>query len=403
VNRPGWVSIGQPWVFDTTLALVFLVGGQVEAAVRTGDGFTGGSPVASRSVAAVVALSLVLRRSAPRTCLLVACAGLFLPSLFWGHDVYFWTELLPMLFVVYPVARYVDGALGRWGWLLVFVSVDSAFLHDPGAREWANVVFLVFMLGTTTLAGRLVRRGSETRRRLARALADLAQEHRAAEAAAVDAERARIMVEVQDVVAQAVGVMQLQIGAARLALEAAARPVPDQLRAAEGTGRRALTELRRSMGAREAVAGPPLLEPLPDLAQVPELVRGFRSAGLDVRLTTAGDLVDLPAGLQLNAYRILQEALTNVLRHAGRVAVRAELSHVDGEVVLEVRNPTGHGTSADALPSGGHGLVGMRERASMFDGVLRAAPEGDSFVVRAVLPVPHTFEPAVIAHARVVS
>jgi signal transduction histidine kinase len=403
VNRPRLLSIGRPWVFDTTLALVFLVGGQVEASMSTADGFTGGSPVASRVVTATVALSLVLRRAAPRACLLLASAGMLLPSLLFGHDLYFWTELLPMLFVVYPLARYVDGPLGRWGWLLVFVSVDSVFLHDPGAREWGNVVFLVFMLGTTTLAGRLVRRGANTRRRLAQALADLAEEHRAAETAAVEAERARIMVEVQDVVAHAVGVMQLQIGAARLALVGEAFPVPEQLRAAEGTGRRALAELRRSVSVREAAGAPAPLEPLPDLAQVPELVRGFRSAGLDVRLVSRGDLTDLPPGLQLNAYRILQEALTNVLRHAGRVLVHAVLVVEDAEVVLEVRNPTGRGTRPQALPSGGHGLVGMRERASMFGGRLEAGPEGASFVVRAVLPVPQPDATVPAAHAEAIS
>ena len=134
-------------------------------------------------------------------------------------------------------------------------------------------------------------------------------------------------------------------------------------------------------------AGAPL-EPLPDLAQVPELVRGFRSAGLDVRLSTRGELGDLPTGLQLSAFRILQEALTNALRHAGRVPVHAELARSGARVVLEVRNPAGRGASPVALPSGGHGLVGMRERVAMFDGHLDAGRSGDSFVVRAVLPVP---------------
>jgi signal transduction histidine kinase len=386
------LSWGSPWVFDASLALAFLVGGQVEASVSTTDGFTGGSVLASHLVAASVSWPLALRRTAPRACLLAVCLGVLVPSLLWAHDLYFWTELLPVLFAVYPVARHVEGAWGSWGWVAAFVSVDSVFLHSAGSREWSNVVFLAFMLVTTTLAGRLVRRGVTTSRRLAQALADLSAEHEAAERAAVREERARIDAEVRDVVAHAVGMMQVQIGAARIGLEVQGLEVPEQLRAAEDTGRRALAGLR-STAVLDGEEGRAPLEPLPDLAQLPDLVRGFRAAGLDVTVAPLDHQQqrELPAGLQLSAYRILQESLTNALRHGGRVRVGVVVRlEPDGEgelLVLEVTSDLGR-SGRQTLPRGGHGLLGMRERVAMFDGRLRAGADSGRFVVRAELPVP---------------
>jgi signal transduction histidine kinase len=261
-------------------------------------------------------------------------------------------------------------------------------LHTPSTRELSNVAFTVLMFGGCSLAGRLVRRGSITRRRLAQALDGLAAEQRAAEEAAVREERARIGVEVRDVVAHAVGLMLVQVGAARLGLEGEGRAVPEQLRAAEVTGRRALAELRRSLDVLPDDGSTASLEPLPDLDMLPDLIRGFDTAGLDVRFQ-AGQLGALPRSVQLTAYRILQEALTNALRHAGRVQVRVALTRSADVLTLTVSNPV-PGSPRPLLPSGGHGLLGMRERVAMFDGSLTTTAEDGRFVLRAVLEMPTT-------------
>jgi signal transduction histidine kinase len=388
VRRPLWLRRGRPWVFDSTVALVALVAGQVEASLKVVDGYGGGSLAVAHVLGVALSLPLVLRRRAPRIALSLMCGACLFLSLFWAHPLYFWSHLMPMCFAVYPAARYAPGWFGRWSWLLATVAVDGAMLHTASTRELSNVAFTALMFGGCSLAGRLVRRGSTTRRRLAQALESLAAEQRAAEEAVVREERARIGVEVRDVVAHAVGLMLVQVGAARLGLESEGRPVPEQLRAAETTGRRALAELRRSLEVLPAEGSTASLEPLPDLDMLPDLVRGFDTAGLDVRLH-AGELGALPRSLQLTAYRILQEALTNALRHAGRVQVRVVLSRCADILTVEVSNPLS-GPPRPLLPSGGHGLLGMRERAAMFDGSLTTGAEDGRFVVRAVLEVPTT-------------
>jgi signal transduction histidine kinase len=401
VRLPTWVHRGRPWVLDCTLATIFLVAGQVEASMHVVDGYGGGSVAVARVLGVALSLPLVLRRRAPMVAVSLMSGACLVLSLFWEHPFYFWSHLMPLCFAVYPAARYVPGWFGRWCWVLATVAVSTAMLHTPSTREPSNIAFMVVMFGGCTVAGRLVRRGSTTRRRLAQALESLAAEQRAAEEAAVREERARIGVEVRDVVAHAVGLMLVQVGAARLGLESGGRAVPAQLTAAETTGRRALAELRRSLEVLPVDGTAASLEPLPDLSALPDLVRGFGSAGLDVRLRV-GELGDLPPGLQLTAYRILQEALTNALRHAGRVPVRVTLARRDDHLDLEVSNPLS-GSSRPQLPPGGHGLLGMRERAAMFDGSITATAEDGRYDVRAVLLVPPKETDAVAPMGQVVS
>jgi len=387
VKLPVWMHRGRPWVFDSTLAAIALVGGQVEASLHVVDGYAGGSVAVAHVLGATLSLPLVLRRRAPVVAVSLMAGACLVLSLFWAHPLYFWSHLMPLCFAVYPAARYAPGWFGRWSWVLVTVAVAAAMLHTPSTREVSNIAFTVLMFGGSSLAGRLVRRGSTTRRRLAQALDSLAAEQHAAEEAAVREERARIGVEVRDVVAHAVGLMLVQVGAARLGLESEGRAVPEQLRAAEATGRRALAELRRSLEVLPGEGAAASLEPLPDLDTLPDLVKGFETAGLDVRLRV-GELGVLPRSLQLTVYRILQEALTNALRHAGRVQVRVELARSADVLTLEVSNPV-PGSPRPLFPSGGHGLLGMRERVAMFDGTLATTTAEDGrFVLLAVLEVP---------------
>ncbi len=208
---------------------------------------------------------------------------------------------------------------------------------------------------------------------------------------AVRQERVRIARELHDVVAHTLSVVTFQAGVGRKV--GAARPAEAllALRAVEVTGRGALEELRRILGLlREDDAEQPSLAPAPGLADLGELADTVRGAGIPVRLSVTGDEAALPPAASLTVYRIVQEALTNVVKHA-RDAEAAVRVRVGPDGVLVTVSDNGRGT-ADAGGAGGtarHGIVGMRERAAAFGGTLEAGPiASGGFQVRAFLPAP---------------
>jgi signal transduction histidine kinase len=203
---------------------------------------------------------------------------------------------------------------------------------------------------------------------------------------AAEEERARIARELHDVVAHSVGVIVVQAGAERMALAAEAERTRDVLQAIEATGREALAEMRRLLGMLRKDDAELTLAPQPSLRQVDALVRQMAEAGLPVELEIEGDPVPLPPGVDLSAYRIVQEALTNALKHAGAARARVAITYGRDEIGLEVSDDGGGPTLA-AAPDG-HGLVGMRERVALYGGELKSGRgSAGGFVVRARLPV----------------
>jgi signal transduction histidine kinase len=206
---------------------------------------------------------------------------------------------------------------------------------------------------------------------------------------AVVEERARIARELHDVVAHHVSTMVVQAGAERRSLGDDAHETSEVLGTIERVGRGALIEMRRMVAMlRSDPENDPEddLAPQPTLAQVDELVTQLRAAGLDARLRVTGERRDLPAGIELSAYRIVQEELTNVLKHADGATAVVEISYQAHALGVVVRDD-GRGTSRN-LDEGGHGLVGVRERATMLGGRFEAGrrPEG-GFAVKVLLPV----------------
>jgi signal transduction histidine kinase len=251
------------------------------------------------------------------------------------------------------------------------------------------------------------------------ARARLHAEHQAATRRAVQRERARIAAELHDVVTHSVSVMIVQAGAARQVLDGA----PDEARAAllavEASGRAAMTELRHLLGLlspddpAEAGAGAAELRPQPGLAQLPALVDRVTAAGLPVGLHVGPVPPDLPPGLDLAAFRVIQEALTNVLKHAGKPCTEIRLGCADGELVVEVTDAgrlipaagpapagmpgagipgtgiPGTGIPGTGIPGTGRGLLGLRERTALYGGELSAGPRpGGGWRVTARIPVP---------------
>jgi signal transduction histidine kinase len=214
----------------------------------------------------------------------------------------------------------------------------------------------------------------------------LKRDRDAAARAAVAEERSRIARELHDVVAHSVSVMTVQAGAARHTLDPAETEMQEALKSIETAGRQALVELRRLLGILRQADDEPALAPVPSLADLDRLIAQLHDAGLPTVLHIEGESAPLPPGVDLAAYRIVQEALTNCLKHAGPTRAEVRVCYRRHELELEVLDD---GRSNRAAGNGtGHGLIGMRERVSLYGGFFEAGPRPDGgFAVHARLPL----------------
>jgi signal transduction histidine kinase len=258
------------------------------------------------------------------------------------------------------------------------VAADLASSAGPGGSLKNSVPFTVVTVVVMLLVRWVI--GDRERR------AQLAERERDVVAReAVVEERARIARELHDVIAHNVSMMVVQAGAERRVLREEQAPTREVLETVEQIGRGALTEMRRLVGMLRSDADESLA-PQPGLDDLTALVSQVREAGLPVELRVVGEPRELPAGIELSAYRIVQEALTNALKHAGEA--RAEVHVRYGPDSLELEIVDDGTTAAAERPSGGHGLVGMRERVALYGGRLDAGRRsGGGFAVRVLLPI----------------
>ena len=202
---------------------------------------------------------------------------------------------------------------------------------------------------------------------------------------AVAQERRRIARELHDVVAHSVSVMTVQAGAVRRLLRPDQERERQALEVVEATGREALTEMRRLVGLLREQGSMPEFSPQPSMRAVDVLVGTVREAGLPVELEIDGAPRELPPGVDLSAYRVIQEALTNALRYAGPAQAWVTVRWSDDTLELEIAND---GRSEPGVGGGGHGLAGLRERVALVGGTVDSGPRpGGGFVVRAQLPI----------------
>ena len=276
--------------------------------------------------------------------------------------------------------------------LVLLVPVVAYTNWRSTGNAFDDTTFIVAVVGGFWAAGRVVWSRNQLVLRLAEQSEDL-RRGRAAEARALAAEqRERIARDVHDVVAHSVSLMvvQAEAGEAQLPADDASA---ECLRAIQRVGRSTLTELRGLLSAlgddTDASDRPDAVRaPSPRLRDADLLVGELAAAGLAVDLTVEGDAGRLPAGVDLAAYRILQEALTNALRHAGAATVRARVLAGRAEVVVDVVDAGGERRTNGHDPHGGRGLPGMRERARLYGGEVDAGPTDDGFRVHARIPVP---------------
>ena len=326
---------------------------------------------------------LLLRRRYPFGCLvaigIVIAGSSFVDGRLASPFVAFLFGLvLSVLFGMRPDRKHSVGGLA---FILVVGTIVT--YNDPtgvgGDYLWTSITFIVAWTVGFAVGGKH-REVDEAKERAAQA--EREREERALRAVAD--ERARIARELHDVVGHSVSVMTVQAAAVRRLVEADQEPIRQALVVVEETGRQALAEMRRMVGVLRHPEEAPALAPQPSLEQIEKLVEHTRDAGLPVELRIEGEPVQLPAGVDLTAYRFVQEGLTNAVKHARADKAEVVVRYDDGHVELTV---TDDGCGDGAGQGSGHGLVGMRERISVYGGELEAGPQPDGgFRIRARLP-----------------
>jgi signal transduction histidine kinase len=337
-----------------------------------------------------IVLPLAWRRHRPGLVLVASGTALLAADAAGYHLELAW--LAPIL-AVYSLACYRQRRIQLWP-LVIWVA--EVLAHYPLAGKGNTALGLAAALAATLVVW--VRGDSIRSRRLEnQALAERAERaeagREASAARAVAEERSRMARELHDVVAHALGVMVMQAGGAGMVPRLEEAKAKAVLSAIEQTGRQALTEMRRLVGILRDGEEGEALAPQPGLEEIPALVDRLAGAGLDVRLDVEGDPRSLPPGAELSAYRIVQEALTNTLKHAGPATARVRLSWCPASLDIEVTddgrgNRPGPGPATAANDHYGHGLAGMRERVALFGGDLEAGPSpGRGYRVAARLPL----------------
>jgi signal transduction histidine kinase len=327
-----------------------------------------------------VTVPLLLRRRFPVPVLAV-CAGAIVWRAFTATGGDNGAQPFPSLLVVtFSLALHVrtwwiSAPLGVVPAVLMLLLIGTGYFGDQLAA--APVVMLSFFVGGAWLAGRLVRRAAD------RAEAEQARAQVLAHEAVTE-ERARIARELHDVVAHAVSIVVVQAGAAESLIEKDPAAAREHLAAVRRTGREALTEMRHLLEVlREGEA---TYDPQPTLDRIGELVTDTRRAGTPGELTVNGAVVELPAGVELCAYRVVQEALTNIRKHAPGARTRVCVGYLRDRLELAVHNDLSPGRT-ERLPGAGHGIPGMTERVRLYGGTLVAGARDGGFTVQACIPL----------------
>ena len=356
---------------DAAVALV--LGVVAETSVFVGSGWRGPAPLNAAGTA-LVAVSLLWRRSRPMVVLGLFAAVMSALALAFGSS-----DSPTGLFLL-MVALYSAGAYGSRpivGVALLGLIATVHLVRDRQVTSFGDAVYLFAVLGLVFLVG------MGMRARVART-AEVERERDTVAAIAVEEERRRIARELHDIISHSLGVLVLQAGAVEQVLERDPERAREALRSIRAIGQEAIAEMGTllSLVRSEAESS---RQPQPSLADLDALVQRTRDAGLGVKLQIEGEPCQLPAPLELSAYRIVQEGLTNALKHAGRAQARVTVRYGDDRLEVEVIDDgAGAGNGAGTRS----GLAGIGERVAVFGGRFEAGPQPDGgWGVRAALPL----------------
>src|SRR5581483_3741785 len=364
------------------LAVVVAVAALTESAVWSGE--VAGPRWLTAGLPLLLALPLWWRRRTPLLAAALVLAGLALQALASGNSTEGFELILALAVAAYSVSAYSTRGRSLVGLAAFGAGYTVYALNDHNIRSgrtselWAGAFFAVALLAAW-LTGIFVHSGRERR-----ALQTLAAQHERAAAAAVAEERSRLARELHDIVSHNLSVVMLQAGGARAQGDNAPAGTLEKI---ERSSRQALVEMRRLLGVLREDDQSESLAPQPGIAQLEALAATVRAAGLPIELAFEGAHDDLPPALELSIYRIVQEALTNTLKHAGASCARVHVQRDREAVTVEILDD-GANSANDEAVGPGHGLVGMRERVAHFGGELHAQPRPEGgFAVRARLPL----------------
>jgi signal transduction histidine kinase len=387
------LRVNVPWLrrywFDA-LVVFAAVTGVVELVIGRNDSDAPDLPLAlSIPIEAALTLVLLARHrfpfAAPAGMLVAGAALSFIDG-----------RLIPYTaasFLSALAACFLLGMLSERRQALIGIGIANAAVliivgNDPESAR-GDYVFIPLLFTAVWLCalgfGRKLEQAREAEERAARAEREREEQARAA----VAEEQARIARELHDVVGHSVSVMTVQASAVRRLLRPDQEREREALLVVEQAGREALAEMRRLVGVLRRPEEAPALAPQPSLQHLDRLIEQAREAGLPVDLRIEGEATELPAGLDLTAYRLVQEGLTNAMKHARATRAEVVVRYGDGAVELLVSDDGRGGTDGDgAAESGGHGLVGMRERVAVYGGELEAGPRPEGgYALRARLPL----------------
>ena len=382
----------KPDIVDVALALCLTVFAQLDLRFNLDNSTHYGSAFATAVVVAIATLAVAWCRRWPLTTLGVIVAATAVPELFTRLTVTLWGHFVPLLIATYGLARWCGNRRATAvGFAAALATIVVQMLRVPAVGTLGNVPFTLVPIIAAFLAGRVLRQRHLRHRELAERASQLEGGRAEQIEAAVADERGRIARELHDIVAHCVTVMVVQAGAAEDLLDRSPQQAREPLHAVQQTGRQAVAELSRMLGLlRRSDAsrddGRSLdLAPQPGAAQLPELAERMSASGVPVDLVVSGQPRSLPAGIELTAYRIVQEALTNTLKHGGPgVTAHVAVRYLPHTLEVEI-NDDGHNARS---PGSGHGLIGMIERAGIYGGTIETGIRSDGgFRVHLALPL----------------
>jgi signal transduction histidine kinase len=383
---------------DALIAVGLAVWGQIDLWL-VGGSFTQvpGSHAATAPFLLLFTLPLAWRRRCPFGVLLTVSAAIAAESLIIGRSPEGGEILFPILIALYSVGAYADRDRAVVGFFVGIVAMAIDIVQDPnhevaslGGVVIAAGFFGVFLGGAAWLVGRHVRSRRIHADQFQQRALHLEREQSEFAQAAAEAERVRIARELHDVVAHSVSQMGVQAGAAERVMERDPDRARESLRSIQATSREAIRELRRLLSVLRT-AEQPELAPQPGLVSLDPLIARAREGGTPVDLRIDGEPGQIPTGVELSAYRVVQESLTNVQKHAPGAATRVDVNCLSDRIELTVENDTpavGSGEVETGRGRRGYGLVGMRERVALYGGDMTVGPRaGGGFAVRVILPI----------------
>jgi signal transduction histidine kinase len=374
-----------PRLVDAAIALFFVVVGQLS--VWNGWSDVQGDTTGPIWLVALLGLiadgALAWRRRRPLAAIAVMVTAFVFQVLFVEAAAPFFTGYVPVVIAAYSVAAYAPQRHALAGGAIAITGVVIVTLRVVELRDVGDIALDVLVVVVVWVLGR----GMHRRATRADALSDEVRTLEREAREAVAQERTRIARELHDVIAHSVSVMGVQAGAAEQMLTIDPERAREPLQAIQSGAREAISELRLLLGVLRGGDDGPALAPQPGLDQLDALVEQMRAAGLPTQLTVEGAPARLSAGVELSAYRIVQEALTNALKHAHAAAAEVTIRHRAQGLDLEVVNSGSSNGGGRPAPTSGHGLIGMRERVALYGGTITTGHhDGGGYTVRAHLP-----------------